>query len=132
MGFASEATAKVAASMDLVAAIVHQVDAVGGATNFFKSWKHGWRGQGEFAHAISALFHFLKFFVLLASLAIVVRLCATLRICAENFPAILHWATNSIFGHAFCCISGNGLVIIVSCIHINFSLYNFHSITAAA
>jgi hypothetical protein len=128
----SEATAIVAASEDLLAGIVHQGDAVRRAAHLLECRSHRWRWLCELTHAVSAFFHFFVFFMLLTSLPSVIRLGSTLRVCAENFPTRSQRATNSVLSHAFSCLFGDWLVVVIPDIQVNLALYYFHYIAAAA
>jgi hypothetical protein len=81
----SETTAIVAASEDLLARVIHQVDAVSRAAHLLEGMYHRWGRLGELTHAVSAFLHLFVFFMLLTSLSNVVRLGSALRIRAEFF-----------------------------------------------
>ena len=70
--------------------------------------------------------------MLLTSLPSVIRLGSTLRVCAENFPTRSQRATNSVLSHAFSCLFGDWLVVVIPDIQVNLALYYFHYIAAAA
>ena len=128
----SETTAIVAASEDLLARVIHQVDAVSRAAHLLEGRYHRWGRLGELTHAVSAFLHLFVFFMLLTSLSNVVRLGSALRVRANYFPACVHRATNSVLRHAFSCLFCDLLVVIVPNVQVNLTLLYFHYIAAAA
>lgn len=83
----------------------------------------------EFNAAESALFSLFKLLVLGASLSRVVWLALALWVAAEVLPAVI--ATDAILTHAYCCLSSNGLTLIILLTHIDLSLDYLHDIATA-
>ncbi len=69
--------------------------------------------------------------MLLASFSIVIGFSTALRIGAENLATVANRAADSIFSHAFSCLSSYRFVIIISGIHVNIALNDFHHIATA-
>ena len=70
--------------------------------------------------------------MLLACLSCVIRFRTALWVGAENLTTVCQRATNSILGHAFGSFFCQRFVVIISCIHIDLALDDFHHVAATA
>ena len=128
----SETTAIVAASENLLARVVHQVDAVSRAAHLLEGRYHRWGCMGELSLAVSAFLHLFVFFMLQTSLSSVKRLSSALRVRAEYLATSGHRATNSVLRHAFSCLFCDWLAVVVPNVQVHLTLLYFHYIAAAA